>query len=585
MRKLLTFFVALLITGSLFAGGIVTNVNQSAAWIRLPSRNASTSIDAAYYNPAGLMKLENGFHVSLSNQFIYQTREVDNTYAGPPASVVPLVTGVTHYGLNDNAYKGTAKAPLFPSFFAVYKMDKFAFSLGFGVIGGGGSATFDKGLPSFAMSPSDLVPSLAAKAGVKGYRLDAYFEGTSAFFGYQGNLAYKVNDWLSVAAGFRYVTAKNTYKGHLNDIQVDMGGGTWLAANTVLAGLSANLTSIKGIPASLAPAIAGGAGSLTLAQLVGAGMMTAAQKTGIEAGLAAIGVPAANIPLMNVNTISGTVTAATPALNDQIAGINASASLVANQSADVEQTGSGYAGVFSVNISPSENLNIAIKYETQTKLELKNKTQPNQGFLVGYEAKAGSVTGASIPDMTLPIIMFPDGGATRNDMPAMLSVGVDYKITPNLKISLGGNYYFDKSVDYGHKVDDDLNSYTPSVHISNKDIIASNGMSVCAGLEYNISQKFLVSGGFILSNKGVNEKYQSDLTYYQGSKTFGVGGAYNITERIQLSLGVSTTMYTDASKTLDHMFPSTPPNANVTGITETYKKNTIMGGIALDFRF
>jgi long-subunit fatty acid transport protein len=181
--------------------------------------------------------------------------------------------------------------------------------------------------------------------------------------------------------------------------------------------------------------------------------------------------------------------------------------------------------------------------------------------------------------------MFPDGGATRNDMPAMLSVGVDYKITPNLKISLGGNYYFDKSVDYGHKVDDDLNSYTPSVHISNKDIIASNGMSVCAGLEYNISQKFLVSGGFILSNKGVNEKYQSDLTYYQGSKTFGVGGAYNITERIQLSLGVSTTMYTDASKTLDHMFPSTPPNANVTGITETYKKNTIMGGIALDFRF
>jgi long-subunit fatty acid transport protein len=580
MRKLLTFFVALLITASLFAGGIVTNTNQSAAWVRLPSRNASTSIDAAYYNPAGLMKLENGFHISLSNQMISQTREVDNDYAGPPTTVVPAVTGVT-YGLNQKVYKGTASAPLYPSLFAVYKMDKFAISLGFGVIGGGGAATYKTGLPSFAMSPSDLVPSLAAKAGVRGYKLDAYFEGTSAFFGYQGNLAYKINDWLSVAAGFRYVTGKNTYKGHLNDIQLDMGGGTWLPASTVLGGLSANLTTIKGIPASLAPAIAGGAGSLTLAQLVGAGMMTAAQKAGIEAGLAAIGVPAANIPLMNVNTISGTVTAATPALNDQIAGINGSASLVGNQSADVEQTGSGYAGIFSVNISPSENLNIAVKFETQTKLKLKNNTA--QDLTVGYVAKSGSVPGALVPDMTQPITMFLDGDITRNDMPAMISLGIDYKLSPNLRLSLGGYYYFDNLADYGHKTDDDLNGSTPIVHIPNKDIIGSNGISFSAGLEYNITQKFLVSGGFILSNKGVNDKFQSDLTYYQGSKTFGVGGAYNITPKIQLNLGVSTTLYTDATKTVDHMFPSTP--AYDVKSTETYKKNTIMGGIGLDFNF
>jgi hypothetical protein len=61
MRKILTFVAGTLITGSLLAGGLVTNTNQSAMYTRLQSRNASTSIDAVYYNPAGLTKLGDGF--------------------------------------------------------------------------------------------------------------------------------------------------------------------------------------------------------------------------------------------------------------------------------------------------------------------------------------------------------------------------------------------------------------------------------------------------------------------------------------------------------------------------------------------
>ena len=75
MRKFLTFVSATFITGSMFAGGLVTNTNQSASWVRLPSRNASIEIDAVYYNPAGLMKLDNGFHFSLNNQTIFQNKD------------------------------------------------------------------------------------------------------------------------------------------------------------------------------------------------------------------------------------------------------------------------------------------------------------------------------------------------------------------------------------------------------------------------------------------------------------------------------------------------------------------------------
>ena len=561
MRKLFTFVTGTLITGSVLAGGLVTNTNQSAAWVRLPSRNASVGIDAVYYNPAGLMKLENGFHLSLSNQSVFQTREIDNTYAGPATATSP--TG--GYGLNNHVYKGTVTALAFPSIYAAYKMDKFAISLGFNPIGGGGGAEYKTGLPSFEMGPSDLVPSLASQGAV-GYKIDTYFKGSSTFLGFQGGVSYKVNDWLSIAAGLRYVTAKNTYNGYLKDIQLDMGGGTWVPATTVLQGVAAQLTSITTIPSKLAPAIAGGAGTMTLTQLVGAGMMAASDKTNIEAGLAAIGVPSASIPLMNVNTISGTVTGATPALNAQAASATATSTLVADQSADVAQTGSGISPIFSVNLSPSEKLNIAIKYEMMTKLELTNKTATD--LTVGYKTDG------------TPITMFPNGEKTRNDMPAMLAVGIDYKLAPNFKISLGSNYFFDKNADYGHKVDDDLNSSTPTVHIANKYIIFDNGYSVQGGLEYNISEKLLVSGGYVWANRGVNPKYQSDLTYGLATQTFGIGGAYSFTDKIQLNLGYGYTAYQTDSKYIDHVNGKTLYNP-----LETYKKSTTILGIGLDIRF
>jgi len=557
MKKLLTFVAAVFITGSLLAGGLVTNTNQSAAWVRLPARNASVGIDAAYFNPAGLMKLENGFHISLSNQSIWQKREIENNYAGPGSA----------FGLNENVYKGTVTAPAFPSIYAVYKMDKLAFSLGFNPIGGGGGALYEKGLPSFEMSPSDLVPALASQ-GASAYKLDAYFEGTSTFFGFQGGLSYKINDWLSVAAGLRYVTAKNTYEGHLKDIEINMGG-QWMKASDIFSGLAMELTSITTIPTSLAPAIDGGAGGLTLAEMVGANLMDADTKTDIETALVTIGVPAANIPVMTVTQISGTITTATPTVLTQAATATATSTLVADQAADAAQSGSGISPIFSVNISPSEDLNIAIKYEMATKLDLENNT--TQDLLVGYTATGTRIT------------MFPNGAMTRNDMPAMLAIGVDYNLSSDLRLSLGTNYYFDKAADYGHKIDADLNSSTPTTHIPNSDIIENNGMSVQGGLEYNISGKLLISGGYIWSNQGANDKYQSDLTYGLGTQTFGAGGAYSINDKIQINLGAGYTKYMEDTKEVDHMFPSDPP-VNIPA-TESYNKSTFMVAVGLDLRF
>jgi long-chain fatty acid transport protein len=79
MRKIFVMLMAaVLLSSAAYAGGIMTNTNQSASYVRMLARDASLGIDAVYFNPAGLTSLTNGFHFSLSNQTIFQNREITN---------------------------------------------------------------------------------------------------------------------------------------------------------------------------------------------------------------------------------------------------------------------------------------------------------------------------------------------------------------------------------------------------------------------------------------------------------------------------------------------------------------------------
>jgi long-subunit fatty acid transport protein len=539
MRKILTIISAIFFTGSLFAGGLVTNTNQSASWVRLPSRNASIETDAVYYNPAGLMKLDNGFHFSLNNQTVFQTLTVESTY--------PY--------LNSGTYKGTVKAPLFPSIYAAYKFDKLAFSVGFMPIGGGGGAIYEDGLPSFEMSQSDLVPALAAKMGATAYKMDVYFEGTSIFLGFQGAVSYKINDWLSVAAGARYVTAKNTYEGYLKNVQVNTATG-WTGASAIMTGIAGQATTAATSTSAIITAVPQAAG-LTLAQAQAATIINAQQRAALEGALAGFGSP-----------ITVTIGQADAVFKGAAKGYGNKATILSDQEANAEQTGSGITPFFSINVSLLENLNIAIKYEMATKIELENKT------------KKDLTTGFLNEDPTKPITKFPNGEKTRNDMPAMLTVGAELKLS-KIKIAVGGDYYFDKSSDYGHYIDlTPQNSTDYSVHIDNSEIIANNGMSLQAGAEISLTEKLLASAGYVYANKGVNSLYQSDLNYDLATHTFGAGGAFLITDKIKINLGASYTLYMDDSKDVNHFLGS----VNLLP-KETYKKTAMVFGLGLDFSF
>jgi hypothetical protein len=132
-RSLFTAGAALLLSGTLLAGGVLTNTNQSAMYTRMGMRHAITEIDAVYFNPAGLTKLDNGLHFSINNQTIGQTRTITSDYTY----------------LNDGEYTGEVFAQIFPGIYGAFKFCKLAVSAGFMPIGGGGGATYETGLPSF----------------------------------------------------------------------------------------------------------------------------------------------------------------------------------------------------------------------------------------------------------------------------------------------------------------------------------------------------------------------------------------------------------------------------------------------------
>lgn len=532
MKKLLTFVVTVSLATTMFAGGLVTNTNQSAAWVRLPARDASTSIDATYFNPAGLMKLNNGFHFSLSNQTIWQNRMVSNDY--------PF--------LNNSDYEGEIFAPVFPSVYAVYKMDKMALSFGFNPIGGGGGAMYEDGLPSFDIGPSDLVPALAPTA--TGYEVDMQFEGSSIFFGYQAGVSYKINDMISVFAGLRYVTAKNTYNGYLRDVQLNYGGSLTRADL-----LFANFSSSAATGAtSMQPLIEGGAGTLTFAQAEDNSYIDAATRAQLEGGLLSFGVPQESIDAMTLATAQATY-------QGYSVEYAATSNLLADKEADVEQTATGLTPIVGVNITPSEKMNIGIKYEFATELQFTNQVNDNKDILLGY-----SETGELL-------YMFDDESTFRGDIPATLTLGVDYEITESLRASLGGHYYFDKAANYGKKID--------GSYVDNEEVIDNNFFELAGGLEYDLSEKLLVSAGYLYAKTGVNANYQSDLSFSLTSHTIGAGGAYRLTEDILLNLGVGYTLYEEGSITINHEFV----DGSIIPAIESYSKDNLIVAVGVDFSF
>ncbi len=547
--KKLTFLVAFaLLSNMAFSIGLLTNTNQSAQFIRMMSRNASLDIDAVYFNPAGLIKLENGWHFSINNQSIYQTKTIDSKF--------PL--------LNDGYYEGNVEAPVFPSAFAVYKKDKWAFSFGLGPVGGGGTATFDRGLPSFEIPISKAPSALAGLAlidpslAVSGYDVDLMFDGSSIFWGLQFGATYKINEVFSVYGGVRYMPAKNTYQGTIENIQLKTTDGmqpapAWLEGTSVtvnaISQQAAGASSqFYGGASAVQPIIDEGGGDFTLTQLEGAGFITASEKAQLEGGLKILGLPQEQIDMMPMTTIQGTYTSAGDqydATSKQLAGVATSLSATGKQmedkEVDVEQTGAGFTPILGLNISPNENINIGLRYEHKTYLTLKNATK--------------------VDDLGI----FPDGADVNSDVPGILGIGIGYTDNDWFEVQLSFNMAFDKGVDWGK-----------NIRSGEQREIENNSYDIGLGVQYNITKRFSISAGGSYNDYGIADSYQSDFSWANSSVAIGGGIMWKITDQLTLDAGALNVFYQDSEVTFVDPDLQTP-------YKETYGKETITFAVGLSY--
>jgi long-subunit fatty acid transport protein len=263
---------------------------------------------------------------------------------------------------------------------------------------------------------------------------------------------------------------------------------------------------------------------------------------GVTQLLGAAGISATG---MNIGTAAATLNAVAPAFTSKANTMTENASATKDINVDATESGTGIAPILSANFSPSEKLDIAVKYEFKTEIDLKTKVANNEG--------AG---------------IFVDGKELVGDMPAMLSLGVDYKPIKKLLLSASFDEYFDKDVDY----DGD-----PTANINE---INKNFVEYGLGVEYGLTDKLRVSTGWAHTETGVNLNYQSDQSFSTNTDSFGAGFGYRITPMIDLNLAGQYTFYNEGKKSYDPRL-SFDPNF----FTEKYNKVTWMVALGLDFYF
>ncbi len=186
------------------AGGLLTNSNQNAAFLRSMAQDGQIDINGIYANPAGGAFLGDGWHLALNMQSAFQHRDITTTYA-------PFALNKAYDPASDtHLYKGKATAPVVPSFTLSYNRPKWSVSVHFALGGGGGKCEFDEGLGSFEAAYAPMLSALGS------YTLDSYMKGRSYYYDIQVGGTYKFIDNLSGYVGLRGVIPTCNYNGYVH---------------------------------------------------------------------------------------------------------------------------------------------------------------------------------------------------------------------------------------------------------------------------------------------------------------------------------------------------------------------------------
>ena len=217
-----------------------------------------------------------------------------------------------------------------------------------------------------------------------------------------------------------------------------------------------------------------------------------------------------------------------------------------------EQDGDGWGGIFGINLAPNDKLNIGMRYETRTDINL---------YTTIITDTATYLPGGGLA----PNFGYADGTSSPRDLPATFGIGVSYWLTPQLRVEANFTNYFNEDADWGGKENN-----------------VDNGYDVGIALEYHFNDTLLASIGYMKTETGIDPQYMSNESPELDANTICGGIGYAFTERFHTNLGMAFVFYDDDSfiKTI----PS-PPAPVQLDIPVGYEKDIFIVTLGAEYRF
>jgi long-chain fatty acid transport protein len=525
-----------------FAGGFLTNTNQNVAFNRMMSREASIGIDGVYYNPAGVVFLGDGHHLSINWQLAYQDRTIKNDYS--------LFTNNVNNPITPREFKGEAFAPVIPSFQYAYNKGRWSFQGNFALTGGGGKCTFDNGLGSFerivaetAMAACGLARTVdgalgsvlgrevsmfgsdqAFGAGGK-YSYNSYMHGRQYYFGLSLGAAYKVSDNFSVFGGVRGIYATTNYYGYVEDIKVGN-----MPLYMVLDPTKKDAANIE---------LSCDQNGIGFTPIIGVDFKTGKWNFSAKYEFKT----RMRLKNKSVNLV--------PSIGN----------LPANLSSQMTQI---LTAQFTQAGLPAEQA--VAKAEAAATAVLANQTV--QQTMLGLKKQFDTELDEAIGE-------YADGKKIAADIPAYLSVGVGYSPIDPLRINVGFHFFDDKNAKAYNNRQEKLDHGT---------------LEYNAGVEYDINKKFTVSAGWQSTNYGLPEeeattskdkRFMDDKSFVTSSNSVGLGGVWHFNKKMSFTVAYFHTFYQHKKTTESvELMPG-----NAINYTADYSRNNNVFAAGIDINF
>ena len=188
------------------------------------------------------------------------------------------------------------------------------------------------------------------------------------------------------------------------------------------------------------------------------------------------------------------------------------------------------------------NFNFAAKYEAKTEIHMKNESTVNKA--------------SEIPAVN----KFRDAEKIDEDMPAQLSLGAMWSMSDNFRLNLGYHHYYDKSVKW---------------YNNTQDLLGGGTNEYLAGAEWDLSDKFTISGGGQLTRYQLTDKYMNDMSFVVNSYSLGCGFNYKASDKVTLKAAYFQTNY-------DHYKRNDYPQA---GVSDDFTRTNRVLGIGCELKF